>query len=210
MTPENYLIYLAALAAFFATPPDTSQLLIVSNSIAHGLRRSAFTILGDLSANAVQMFAAAFGLAAVITTSANAFVWIKWMGVTYLVWIGIRVFRTDAAVTGEGVERPSSVRSRNLFNQGFLTSLSNPFAIVFFGSLFPQFIDPARPLVGQVVILGGTYLVVDGVILVAWGWFGIRATSRIRRFSPKLVNQLCGTIMIVAAVFLATKNVSSG
>ena len=210
MAHEDYLIYLAALAAFFATPPDTSQLLIVSNSIAHGLRRSAWTILGDLTANVIQMFAAAFGLAAVITTSVNAFVWIKWMGVAYLVWIGIRVFRTDVTVTGEGIERPSSIYSRNLFNQGFLTSLSNPFAIVFFGSFFPQFIDPARPLVGQVVILGGTYLVVDGVILVAWGWFGIRVTNRIRKFSSKLVNQSCGAIMIVAAIFLATKNISSG
>ena len=68
MSIETYLIYLGVLAAFFATPPDTSQLLIISNSLRHGLRRSLATVAGDLSANAVQMTLAAFGLTAVIET----------------------------------------------------------------------------------------------------------------------------------------------
>jgi len=77
MVMETYLIYLAAVAVFFATPPDTSQLLIISNSIRHGLRKSAYTIAGDLTANTLQMTGAAFGLAAIIATSADAFLWIK-------------------------------------------------------------------------------------------------------------------------------------
>jgi len=70
MTWEIYTLYLALIAAFFATPPDTSQLLIMTNSIQHGMKRSVLTIFGDLSANALQMTAAAFGLAAIIATSA--------------------------------------------------------------------------------------------------------------------------------------------
>jgi homoserine/homoserine lactone efflux protein len=90
MPLETYLIYLAAVGAFFATPPDTSQLLIISNSIRHGLRRSVCTIAGDLTANCLQMTAAAFGLAAIIATSATAFVWIKWIGGAPPVPAGIR------------------------------------------------------------------------------------------------------------------------
>ncbi len=207
MTLVTYFTYLAVVAAFFATPPDTSQLLIVSNSIAYGLRRSRYTILGDLTANAIQISAAASGLAAIIASSTNAFIWVKWLGVAYLIWIGIQVFRAGSAAIGDGTGRPF-LSSRKLFKQGFLTSLSNPFAIVFFGALFPQFIEPDLPVVGQVVILGGTYLVVDGILLVAWGWIGIRAADRIRQFSSKLVGQCCGVIMIIAAVLLATKNFS--
>lgn len=55
MSWETYLLYLAAVAVFFATPPDTSQLLIISNSIRHGLKKSTLTIMGDLSANCLQM-----------------------------------------------------------------------------------------------------------------------------------------------------------
>lgn len=74
MTIEPYLIYLAAVAVFFATPPDTSQLLIISTSIRHGLKRSVYTIAGDLSANCLPMTGAAFGLAAIIATSASVFI----------------------------------------------------------------------------------------------------------------------------------------
>ena len=62
MTIDTYMLYLGAVAVFFATPPDTSQLLIISNSMRHGLQRSLWTLFGDLSANTLQMTAAAFGL----------------------------------------------------------------------------------------------------------------------------------------------------
>lgn len=84
MSIESYLLYLAAVGVFFATPPDTSQLLVMSNSIRYGLKCSKWNIVGDLSANCLQMIAAAFGLAAIIATSATAFMIVKWLGVFYL------------------------------------------------------------------------------------------------------------------------------
>ena len=63
MTLELYLAYLATCAVFFATPPGPSQLLMISNSLRHGVRRSGWTVAGDLSANALQMLAAGLGLA---------------------------------------------------------------------------------------------------------------------------------------------------
>ncbi|WP_300017685.1 LysE family translocator [uncultured Roseobacter sp.] len=204
MSLETYLLYLAAVAVFFATPPDTSQLLIISNSIRHGLRRSVFTIVGDLSANAVQMTAAAFGLAAIIATSASAFLWIKWLGVAYLLWIGAQLFlsKDQAREAGAG----TAGGALRLFRQGFVTSMANPFAVVFFGALFPQFINPAQPVLPQLFVLGVTYIVVDGLILLLWGWLGVRAASALQRFSFALVNRICGTLMIAAAGLLASKD----
>ncbi len=204
MTMDTYLLYLAAVAVFFATPPDTSQLLIISNSVRHGLRRSVFTIAGDLTANAVQMTGAAFGLAAIIATSASAFVWIKWIGVAYLIWIGLQLILSREKV-GE-VEANSSGQSFRLFRQGFVTSMANPFAVVFFGALFPQFIDPAQAVLPQLLILGATYIVVDGVLLLLWGWAGVRAATVLKRFSFGLVNKVCGSLMIAAAALLASKD----
>ena len=130
MAFEIYLLYLAAVGVFFASPPDTSQLLIVSNSIKYGLKRSAFTMAGDLTANCIQMTCAAFGLAAVIATSASAFVWIKWIGVVYLGWIGLQLFRSKE--TPLSVEASMSGTSARLFRQGFITSMANPFCRGFF------------------------------------------------------------------------------
>lgn len=204
MPIETYLIYLAAVAVFFATPPDTSQLLIISNSIRHGLRRSVYTIAGDLTANSLQMTGAAFGLAAIIATSANAFIWIKWLGVAYLVWIGVQLILSKGKP--DNVAAAASGQSFRLFRQGFVTSMANPFAVVFFGALFPQFIDPTLPVLPQLLILGLTYLVVDGVILLAWGWLGVRAATALGRFSLGFVNKICGTLMIGAAALLANKD----
>ncbi len=204
MTLDVYLLYLAAVGVFFASPPDTSQLLIVSNSIRYGLKRSAWTIAGDLTANAIQMTCAAFGLAAVIATSASTFIWIKWIGVAYLAWIGIQIFRSKGSASG--VNASDTGTPTRLYRQGFITSMANPFAVVFFGALFPQFIDPSSSVLPQLLILGGTYIVVDGAILVVWGMFGIRAASFLQRHSHGLVNKLCGSLMVAAAALLASKD----
>ncbi|WP_300030215.1 LysE family translocator [uncultured Roseobacter sp.] len=204
MALETYLVYLAAVAVFFATPPDTSQLLIISNSAKHGLRRSACTIVGDLTANSLQMTGAAFGLAAIIATSASAFTWIKWLGVAYLVWIGIQLMLSKDQ--SADIEANTSGQSFRLFRQGFVTSMANPFAVVFFGALFPQFIDPALPVLPQLLILGVTYLIVDGAILLIWGWLGVRAASALKRHSFGLINKVCGGLMVAAAALLASKD----
>lgn len=205
MSIETYLLYLAAVAVFFATPPDTSQLLIVSNAMKHGLRRSTWVIFGDLSANALQMTAAAFGLAALIASSATAFMWIKWFGVAYLVWIGISLMRTrGAAQAGHA----ASGRPARLYRMGFVTSMTNPFAVVFFAALFPQFITPEAAILPQLLILGATYLVVDGLTLLAWGWAADRAMARLARWSMTTINRVCGGLMIGAAVLLGLKDMT--
>ena len=206
MALETYILYLIAVAIFFATPPDTSQLLIISNSIRVGLKRSLLTIAGDLSANCIQMTCAAFGLATIIATSAQAFIWIKWLGVTYLAYIGLQLILSRN--TSKEVNPGSSVSGFKLYRQGFFTSMANPFAVVFFAALFPQFIDPALPVLPQLLILGSTYILVDGLILVLWGWLGVSAASKLRNQSFTFINRICGSLMIAAAVLLGSKDLN--
>ena len=204
MSIDQYVLYLIAVAVFFATPPDTSQLLVISNSIRYGMKRSRWTIAGDLSANVLQMTAAAFGLSAIIATSSEAFIWIKWFGVLYLVWIGIRIFFDKGA--NLDIAQSNSGGLLRLFRQGFVTSLANPFAVVFFAALFPQFINTDGNVLVQLLVLGTTYLVVDGLILLAWGALGIRAVDRLKIMNFSIVNRVCGALMIAAAGLLATKD----
>jgi len=207
MSIETYLIYLGVLAAFFVTPPDTSQLLIISNSLRHGLRRSTATIAGDLSANVLQMTAAAFGLTAIFAASADAIWVIKWGGVAYLAWIGLQlIFAKKAA---DGPAAAGQARLPVLFRQGFLTSSANPYAVVFFGALFPQFIDPSHAVLPQLLVLGATYLVVDGLILLLWGWMATRTLRRIKGLSGRWMNRVSGALMIAAAALLAGRDLAA-
>jgi threonine/homoserine/homoserine lactone efflux protein len=207
MSLETYLLYLGALGVFFATPPDTSQFLIMSNSVRHGLRASLATVAGDLSANVLQMSAAAFGLATIIAVSAEALIMVKWLGVGYLFWLGVALLQAKPGP--RGVATAVAARPAAHFRQGFLTSAANPYAVLFFGALFPQFIDPGRPVLPQLLVLGATYLLVDGALLLAWGWAARGVADRLGAFGGRLANRISGGLMIAAAALLAGKDLGS-
>jgi len=206
MSPDLYLAYLAVVAVFFASPPGPSQLLMIANCLSHGVRPSLATMAGDLSANTLQMTAAAFGLAAVIAGSAEALTIAKWAGVAYLIWMGIAKFRARPGVIDRRAAAPP--RAAALYRQGFFTSAANPKAVIFFAALFPQFIEPALPIWPQLLILGATYLVVDGVLLVLYGWLATRSLGRIRALTGCWLNRISGAMMVVAAVLLASKDIT--
>lgn len=203
MTIDTYLAYLATVAVFFSMPPGPSQALMIANSMRHGVRRSTATIFGDLTANALQMTAAAFGLAVIISTSYWILLAVKWAGVLYLLWIGWRTFtsrRSDLSDAG------TLISSNRLWRQGFITSASNPKAIFFFAALFPQFIDISQPVWPQLVILGTTYLFVDGTLLLLWGLLAERLIGKVHAMGGWL-NRISGGLMMTAAGLLAIKDV---
>jgi len=159
-------------------------------------------MFGDLTANSLQMTASAFGLAVIISTSYWILLVVKWAGVLYLFWIGWRTFLSrPEIINGETV-----VSARKLWRQGFVTSASNPKAIFFFAALFPQFIDVSQAIWSQLIILGATYLIVDGILLLLWGLLAERMTVKLKGMGMWL-NRISGSLMMTAAVLLATKDV---
>lgn len=201
MSIETYLLYLGTVLVFFAHPPGPSQLLFIGGSMQHGLKRALPIMAGDLSANALQIIIAGFGLASLIALSASAFTAIKWMGVAYLVWIGIRMIR-DATRTRQIKEAP---KRGVLFRRGFMTSAANPYAVVFFAALFPQFIDPQMAVTPQVAILGLTYLVIDGAILVAMGATATHLVTALGSTFQKALGIISGVGLIAAAIAIGLR-----
>ena len=186
MSFDIWLTYLATVLAFMITP-GPSHLLMLSNSMTHGFRPSLATAAGDLTANAFQMIAAGLGLAALLVASQNALAVVKWAGVAYLIWMGIRMWR-QANYAQATAGAASSASLKTLWGQGFLTSAANPKAVVFFAALFPQFIDPSRPFLPQFLALSVTYLAVDGTFLTSYGisasWLAQRLKGRATALVP--------------------------
>jgi len=205
MTLHTYLAYLATVAVFFAHPPGPSQLLFMAHSVRHGVRPATATMAGDLSANSLQIMAAGFGIAGLIVASAEALTIVKWAGVAYLAWVGMRtLIAPPDPVAGTAPPR----LGRSLFRQGFVTSAANPYAVVFFAALFPQFIDPQRVLAPQIAILGVTYLVVDGTILLVLGFSAQRVFKALGSRAARWMNRVCGALMIIAALLLSQKEIA--
>lgn len=201
MSLDTYALYLATVLIFFAHPPGPSQLLFIGGALRHGTRRALPIMAGDLSANAIQIVIAGFGLASLIALSATAFTAIKYLGVAYLVWMGIRMIR-DALRPANNAPTPSRGA---LFRRGFVTSAANPYAVVFFAALFPQFISLGSAVAPQVALLGLTYLLIDGAILLIMGLFATRLAATLGSAFGKWLGVISGVALVGAAFAIATR-----
>ena len=94
MNFEIWLMYVATVLLFMVSP-GPSHMLMLSVGMANGFQKSLATAAGDLSANAIQIVLAGFGLAAIVMSSQYGFAVIKWAGVAYLIWIGIKTIRSS-------------------------------------------------------------------------------------------------------------------
>ncbi|WP_305983885.1 LysE family translocator [Roseibium sp. MMSF_3544] len=206
MSFDVWTLYVATVLALMSTP-GPSQLLMLSNSGTQGFRRALFTAAGDLSANALQMLAAGLGLVAVIAASGAALSVIKWAGVAYLIWLGVRMIRRAKSDDPHLMEKRPVVSLKSLWMQGFLTSAANPKAVVFFAALFPQFISGDAAFWPQFLILSATYLVMDGLFLSAYGFSASWIAARFKGAAKVWIERIGGGFMIGAAVLLGLKSI---
>lgn len=203
MTPEVWLLYLGTLLLFMSTP-GPSHLLMISVSMNNGFRRSLATAAGDLSANAIQILLAGLGLATIVVSSRYGFAIIKWLGAAYLAWIGIRTVFASFK-NHDNTKEVSKASLKNLWFRGFITSAANPKAVVFFAALFPQFIDPQLSVVTQILILGSTYIIVDGLFLAFYGKGASLIAEKISSRFKNWVDRASGTGLIITAILLGLR-----
>ncbi|OWU84253.1 lysine transporter LysE [Oceanicola sp. 22II-s10i] len=204
MPLDTWLIYVATVLLLMITP-GPSHLLMLSNSLSNGLKRSSMTAAGDLTANLFQMLAAGFGLAALVLAVEHALTAIKLAGVAYLLWLGARKLWLARPGREQAARPRASLRS--LWMQGFITSAANPKAVVFFAALFPQFIAADLPFWPQFLILSATYIALDGAFLLAYGGAAHWLADRMAAPARLWIDRIGGAAMIVAAILLGLKTV---
>jgi threonine/homoserine/homoserine lactone efflux protein len=197
-----YISFIATVLILVLTP-GPSVLLTTANSMKYGVKKASGTILGDLSANTLQIILASAGLASIVISSGQLFQAIKWFGVAYLIFIGIRKIVTIPKVNLK--KDPVNNRSFfNLYTEGFLMSAANPKAIVFFAALFPLFITESLPFVPQVLILGLSFLVLDGISLLIYANFAMKLKDYLENKEKlHLQNKIVGTLLILSGLMLS-------
>ncbi len=203
MPIETWILYVGTILLFMSTP-GPSHLLMISVSMSNGFRRSLATAAGDLSANTVQIILAGFGLAVVVTSSRYGFQIVKWAGVSYLVWIGLRKI-IDSFRSKSFDQNVQSASLRSLWFRGFITSAANPKAVVFFAALFPQFLDAEVSLGPQVAILGITYIAIDGMFLATYGKGASWIAEKVKGKSKVWIERIAGISLIGAAILLGLR-----
>ena len=166
MTLTTYLLYVAAVALLIFTPGPT-MLMCMTNALNHGPRKAMTSVAGSVGAVLCVMLLSAMGLGALLTTSEAAFTVAKVVGAGYLIYRGIKTFRSEAAVFDATTTQAPATRQRSFFLRGFLVGASNPKAVLFFAAFFPQFLNPDALFAPQFAILALTFMAFEFAVLTA-------------------------------------------
>jgi threonine/homoserine/homoserine lactone efflux protein len=155
-------LFAAACLAFLAIP-GPSVFYVVTWSLVQGRRAGLTSMLGVQAGGLVHVVAAAFGVSALIASSAAAFTVVKYAGAAYLVFLG-RHKLLARGVEAEDVAPRGRASTARLFGHGVIVNVLNPKTALFFLAFLPQFVDPSAGPVAPQMLLLGTMLVGLGVL----------------------------------------------
>jgi len=192
----------ALVAVLVSLLPGPAVFAVVSTALRSGFRSSLATNAGVLLGDAVFVTAAACGLGAVLVASHGVLVAVKWLGICYLAYLGIRALLER----GDALDLEARTVQRGAFRLGLATQLANPKVVLFFGALLPQFVDPAAPAAPQFALLGATFIVSDLLVFAGYGALAHRARPLLK--SPRarrIASRVTGVAMLGAATRLAVE-----
>ncbi|MEZ5932214.1 MAG: LysE family translocator [Alphaproteobacteria bacterium] len=205
MPPEILLAYTAACIAVVIVP-GPSVTVIIANSLRHGTRAGIWTDIGTQAGLATMLLVLAAGLSTIVNHLGWIFDWLRLIGAAYLIWLGIKLWRSRTATSSTSVAVPSKnggASDRRFFWQGFLVLWSNPKALLFFGAFIPQFIDPAGSALAQTLVLGLIFIVVAIILDSSWALAAGRAGRWLTGTRMRLMERISGSFLICGGLWLA-------
>ena len=203
MLPIDYLLFLQ-IVFFLCITPGTPRVVIVTYAINYGLRRSAITAFGDISANTIQMFFIAFGIGTIIAANPEILSYVKWIGILYLLYLAFDLRRSSKNINFK--QNLSSKSNLTLYRDGFMVAFFSPKAWVFFGAIFPQFLSPDGDFKIQILILIISYVVIDFSTLILYGFVAKKIVVWLKA-NPKTINTISACALIIIAIIIASTNI---
>ena len=204
MALSTWLAFFAASWAI-SFSPGPGAISAMASGLKYGFRHGRWTILGLQLGIVCQLLIVAVGLGALLATSELAFTAIKWVGVAYLVYLGVRQFRTDAAPVAVEARPTGGHPIRDQLTHGYLVNITNPKGTMFLLAVVPQFLDVGQPLPLQYLIIGATLCFTDLVAMTCYTSLASRILRLLRQ--PRHVrwlNRGFGALFILAGTVLAT------
>ena len=203
MLPIDYFLFLQ-IAFFLTITPGTPRVVIVTYAINYGLKRSVITAVGDVSANTLQMILVTFGMGVLVSAYPNILNYIRWIGVFYLLFIAFDLVRYSKSLD---FDKSLSTKSNlSLFRDGFLVAFLSPKAWVFFGAIFPQFLNLEGDFTIQLIILIVSWVILDFSTLMLYGFAAQKIVNWFKT-NPKTINTISACALIIIAIIIASTNI---
>jgi len=174
----NTLLLFCAVSLVSTATPGPAVLYVSSQGVLRGMQSAVPAALGVLLADALYIVLSVTGLSAVLAASYTLFSIIKWAGGAYLVYLGMRLLLSALSSKEAPVAAaPLPISNGRSLIGGFAVHAANPKALLYFGSLVPQFVDPTQPLGPQLAALAIVHLVTAASVLFVYA----AVSSRFRR-----------------------------
>lgn len=203
MELSTWLAFFAASWAI-SISPGPGAIASMSAGLNHGFKYGYVTIFGLVLGIWTQLLIVGVGLGALIAASATAFTVVKWLGVGYLVWLGIAQWRAPARPMVAANDSGAVVTQRALVLKAWMINVVNPKGTVFLLAVVPQFINLGQPLVPQYLIIGATLALTDMVVMSGYTALAARVLGALKEPSHiRAMNRTMGSLFIVAGSLLA-------
>jgi len=208
MTIELYSAYVVATLVVLAIPGPTI-LLVVSYALSHGRKATAASVLGVGLGDATAATLSLLGLGAILATSAVLFTLLKWIGAAYLLWLGIKMWRSKPAALGTtGVPE---ITPRKIFMHAYVVTALNPKGILFLMAFLPHFIAPGAAVAPQLILLGATFVVLGILNAAIYAMAAAEIGTRLRNPSMlRMTQKIGGVFLMSAAAMTAAMRRASG
>ena len=200
MLPINFLLFIQIILFLFITP-GSPRVLVVSYAMTYGMKKTVWTALGDISANALQMIVVTFVIGSLLIRYPQIMVVMKWLGVAYLLYLAYELYRAQVKNFNSS-EGDASKKYLSFFRDGFMVAGLSPKALIFFGAIFPNFMDFNGNYIGQFIILAITYVVLDFTTLIIYG-MGAKKISLWLQANPKTINLVSSAALLIIALITA-------
>ena len=208
MTFELWLTFTITSVILVAIPGPTN-LMVMAYGLRHGTKPALFTVFGVAPGAAAAMALSFLGLGAILATSSQLFMVMKWAGAIYLIYLGIMLWRSTPNLDEVSIEE-QNVSCKCIVFQAFTVSLLNPKGIIFYMAFVPQFISPDAPVLPQMLILGFTFVIIVFPVNTAYALLSgkLRAIIKSQRVM-RAMNRTGGALLIGAGVLTASLRRSS-
>jgi homoserine/homoserine lactone efflux protein len=203
MELSTWLTFFAASWAI-SISPGPGAIASMSAGLNHGFKYGYVTIFGLVLGIWSQLLIVGVGLGALMSTSATAFTVVKWLGVAYLVWLGIQQWRAPARPMVAVSDTGEAVTQRSLILKAWMINVVNPKGTVFLLAVVPQFMNLNQPLLPQYLIIGATLAFTDLVVMSGYTALASRVLGALKEPSHiRAVNRIFGSLFVVAGSLLA-------
>lgn len=203
MSFELYIFFFVT-TIMLVLVPGPAAITVAKQAASDNSRLTFLTVIGVASADVLFFLLSATGIASLLVASNLVFTIIKWLGIAYLMFLGSSALFSKAGTIKVDVQA-TTLNPKKAFLNGLIIQLANPKALMYFSALLPQFIDPAEPLITQMLLMGLTCLLADLLVYSLFGRMGAQlAKQQVKSWVINLINKVAGIALIATGLKMIT------